>query len=68
VLLASTVMGLAIFYTNDWLGFLPLWLHLVVGIGASASVYFLVLLAVKEPLVREVMAKLLKRNRSARAQ
>jgi putative peptidoglycan lipid II flippase len=62
VTLASAVMGLLIVYTQPLLAALPLWLHLAVGVSGAALAYGLVLLACREPLVRELLMKALKRT------
>ncbi len=60
---ACGVMTVAIMLTNPLLSPLPLWLYLSLGIGAAASLYLLSLWLLREPLVNEVMRKLLKRSR-----
>jgi putative peptidoglycan lipid II flippase len=58
---ACTAMGAAIWFADPWLSGLPLWLYLPVGIAGGAALYTLSLWAMREPLVNEVLRKLLKR-------
>lgn len=59
---ASAIMGAAIVGGERWLHVLPVWLHLVLGITGGAAVYLLALVLLKEPLLKEVLARLLRRK------
>ncbi|GAA4704642.1 murein biosynthesis integral membrane protein MurJ [Brevibacillus fulvus] len=62
VLIASLVMGAAISLWEPVLAMLPLVVHLVLGIGAGAVVYGVVLFLTREPLVSELAGKVWKRR------
>jgi len=62
---AAGVMSLAIWQAEAFLGKLPLWLHLSAGIAGAALLYFAVLMVLREPLMKEVLAKLLRRKQGA---
>ncbi|MFY0543733.1 murein biosynthesis integral membrane protein MurJ [Brevibacillus sp. H7] len=64
---ACTAMALAILLSDPFLSLLPLWLYLALGIGGAAGLYVLALWALREPLVHEVMRKLLSRSRAGSA-
>jgi len=59
---AAGVMSAFIYFADPWLSLLPLWFYLAVGIGISAVIYGGVLLLLREPLVKEVISRLLKRS------
>jgi putative peptidoglycan lipid II flippase len=60
---ACAVMAAEIALTDSWLSQLPLWLYLALGIGIAAVFYLFSLWLLREPLVNEVMLKLLRRSR-----
>lgn len=65
--IASIVMVAFIALADPWLSNLPLWLYLAGGICLSAVIYGAILFLLREPLVKEVIARLLKRAGSRQA-
>ncbi|MGD8188716.1 murein biosynthesis integral membrane protein MurJ [Brevibacillus ginsengisoli] len=62
---ASALMAAAIIAGERILAGLPVWLHLLIGVSGGAIVYLLVLIVTKEPLLGEILNKLLRRNQQA---
>jgi len=68
VAVSSVLMALLIQGLDRWLSPLPLWLYLSLGVTAAAGLYLLALWLLREPLVNEVMRKLVRRSRSGSTQ
>lgn len=62
--IAATLMSAFIMLANPWLALLPLWFYLAAGIGTAAVIYGATLFLLREPLVKEVIARLRKRTGS----
>ncbi|MGC5326368.1 murein biosynthesis integral membrane protein MurJ [Brevibacillus sp. SYSU BS000544] len=67
VLIASALMGAAIIGGESLLLGLPVWLHLLIGVTVGAGIYLLTLLVLKEPLLKEIVAKLLRKKQASGA-
>lgn len=57
-ILATGIMGIAIWYGKLFLLFLPNWLYLVILVGVGATIYFMVLIIFKEKLVWEIFDRI----------
>jgi len=58
---ATAVMSGYILFIQPWLAALPLWLSLLAGAGSAAILYFAVLALFREPLVGEILERLLRK-------
>lgn len=65
VTVASALMGAAILAGESFLAGLPVGIHLLLGVSGGAIVYVLVLIVTKEPLLGEILDKLLRRKKQA---
>lgn len=60
-LLASLIMGGAIWIADPWLSLLPLWMYLSLGIAGGAILYVAAMALMREPLVSELLQKVRRR-------
>ncbi|MEK4339909.1 murein biosynthesis integral membrane protein MurJ [Brevibacillus sp. FSL L8-0710] len=61
-LAGCVVMAAVLIGVDPWLSAMPLWLYMLTGIGGAVVVYFAVLTILREPLVSELLQKVLKRR------
>jgi len=59
--LATAVMGVLVWYGKVVLVFLPNWLSLTLLVGGGAGVYFMILIGLKEKMVWEIFARLMRK-------
>lgn len=61
-LLGCAVMAAVLLGVDPWLSALPLWLYMLLGISGAALVYFAALALLREPLVSELLMRVVKKG------